>query len=131
MNHRKTIVLIGLIIVAISLSYSSKQLYNENIYINNIDTLNIELDKLIDKRCYTDSSKTVKIFFVFNIDSTGAVDSAYIRKSFNLKNERYRMICRNIELKYNLLFLYNEFKYAKDSNNIVSCSFLYKSKTKS
>lgn len=128
MKHRKIIVFIGLIIVAINLSNSSKQLYNQKRYIHNIDTLNLELDKLIDKRCYTDSSKAVKIFFVFNIDSTGTVDSAYIRKSFNFKTERYEMICKNIELKYNLLFLFNEFKYRNDNNNMVSISFLYKSK---
>jgi len=125
MIRKKVIAIIALMFVITGLSYNLKQLYQEKIFISNIDTLNLELDKLITKKYFIDSSKVIKILFVYKIAPNGEIDSTYIRRSFNFKEGKSNMICKQIELKFKLLFLYNEFKYSKDNNNFVSCAFSY------
>ena len=81
-----------------------------SIIMNDELSLKDRMAKLVHKDFYIDTTKSIKIFFTFKIDSLGEVHSAHIRKFENLNANEHFHICYEIEKNFNLLFLYNRYK---------------------
>jgi hypothetical protein len=100
-----------MILLLLSLFMSSK-INAQQIRYDITDKLKLDsaIMQLITPNDIIDTSATAKLVFAFKIDSLGEVRSAHIRWSDNIKNISYYNICMEIELNFNLIFLYNQYK---------------------
>lgn len=69
-----------------------------------------QMNKLVNKDYYIDTSSILKIVFELKVDSLGEIHSAHIRWSQNLKASGYYPICFEIESTFNVFFLYKKYK---------------------
>ena len=90
----------------------------------------IVLDSLIKIKFYEDSCKDIRVSLALKIDSIGEVHSAHILQSENLSHEYYNTICIQIELYFNLKFLYDRFRGRRLFKRYVWVTYPYVSKDK-
>ena len=98
-----------------------------NIQITNERELKLEIGKLIDPKFVIDSTKLVKLIFEFKIDSLGEVHSAHVRWSEYFRCQDYYpyTICNKIETSFNLLFIYERYKWEFEGLKYVYAMFPY------
>ncbi len=94
------------------------------------DMFDIALDSLIEIKFYEDSCKDIRVSLALKIDSIGEVHSAHILQSENLSHEYYNTICIQIELYFNLKFLYDRFRGRRLFKRYVWVTYPYMSKDK-
>lgn len=78
--------------------------------INDKDQLMSELDVLIDSEYKLDPSKKFKIVLELKIDSIGEIHSCHVKWSKNLDYSKYYFFSKELESKYRVKFLFDEYK---------------------
>jgi hypothetical protein len=86
-----------------------------------------QMDLIIIKDFYKDSTLPVKAVFVCKIDSLGEVHSAHLRWDNNLQLKSHYIICIKIESKINLKYIYNKYKRDFIGEKYVVCTYPYSS----
>lgn len=94
--------------------------------LNSTDEFLKELDSIITKKYYKDTSDTMIIAFSIKIDSTGEIQSVHILKSNNVVEDYIKIfqIFKAIENKFTLPILYLRYKH--ELTNYAYFDILYK-----